>query len=258
LWKILLFSLLLLLLASHWFADRLIFPAIPASYRMDHRHHLLADGRGGRVVMRYLSNPAASRLILYSHGNAEDLGLLEPLLQHLYREGFSVLAYDYPGYGLSSGKPTEASCVEALRLVARFAREQLGYPGERILLYGRSVGAGPSIVLASEGSFSGLVIEGAFLSAFHVAIGTDVLPWDRFRNLRRIADVRCPVLVLHGTRDEVVPFSHGERLFRAASEPKWYYWAEGAGHQDVPAFMGSDFAGLLREFPDSWLAASGE
>jgi fermentation-respiration switch protein FrsA (DUF1100 family) len=92
------------------------------------------------------------------------------------------------------------------------------------------------------------VLESAFVSAFRVLTRVSLLPFDRFHNLRHIRRVRCPVLVIHGTDDEVIPVSHGWRLFEAAGQPKQALWIEGAHHNDVPFVGGARYWRALATF----------
>lgn len=248
LWKILLFAVLLLLIASHWLADMLIFLPPPVSYTADYRYFRVETDQGESIACRFLSHPSSRHLIVYSHGNAEDLGLIEHLLKGYRQAGFSVLAYDYPGYGLSTGKPSEQGAYRAIEAATHFAIDQLGFPASSILFHGRSVGSGPAIEMCTRGEFGGLILESAFTSTFEVGMGIGWLPWDRFRNLGKIPEVAEPTFVVHGTNDTVVPFEHGQRLFERSEAPKFFYWVDGAGHNDILAFMGDEYWLILKDF----------
>jgi fermentation-respiration switch protein FrsA (DUF1100 family) len=108
----------------------------------------------------------------------------------------------------------------------------LGTPPERIIAYGRSVGTGPAVDLAARRPVGGLVVESGMTTAFRVLTRIPLLPGDRFRNIDKIGRVRCPVLVMHGRVDDIVPLSHGQALWAAAPEPKRFLWMDGAGHND--------------------------
>ena len=248
LWKAFLFVVILLIACLHWLTDPLIFHKFPASYARDYRYFGVKMDSGHSVACRFLSNQSSRYLVIYSHGNAEDLGRIENLLKGFRRAGLNVLAYDYPGYGLSDGKASEKSCYEALDAVIRFATDELGFPRERIILYGRSLGAGPSIEMCCHEKYGGLIIEGAFTSVFKVAFGVGWLPMDRFRNLKKISTIDEPTLVIHGSKDEVVPFAQGEALFDALQAPKLYYWVDGAGHNDLVASLGEEYWSLIADF----------
>jgi alpha-beta hydrolase superfamily lysophospholipase len=170
-------------------ADRLIFLPPPSSYRDTPAIVKLAGPGGGAISAVHLVNPAAEYTILYSHGNAEDLGMIAPILARLRDWGFSVLAYDYPGYGTSAGLASERGVYAAANAAFRHLTERAGVPAERIIAYGRSVGSGPAVELARRERLAGLVVESGFATAFRVMVPIPVLPFDRFRNIDKIARV---------------------------------------------------------------------
>jgi fermentation-respiration switch protein FrsA (DUF1100 family) len=229
-------------------ADRLIFLPPPASYRAERDVVMLDTADGGRIAAVHLPRADAAYTILYSHGNAEDLGHVRPALESVRRAGFAVLAYDYRGYGLSSGQPSEGASYRDIDAAWAHLTERLGVPPARIILLGRSVGAGPSVDLATRVPAGGLVLESAFVSAFRVLTRIPLLPFDKYRNIEKIARVTCPVLVIHGTADEVVPLWHGQRLFEAARGPKRALWVDGAGHNDLMLVAGARYGQALAEF----------
>jgi hypothetical protein len=196
----------------------------------------------------YLPNPASTYTILYTHGNAEDLGDIQPVLQQLRNTGFSVFAYDYRGYGTSQGTPSERNAYRDIDTAYNYLIQQLGVSPQRIIAYGRSVGAGSAVDLASRKPLAGLIMESAFTTAFRVIVPFPILPFEKFRNIDKLKKVNCPVLVMHGKADEVIPFSHGQKLFAAAREPKRYLWVDEAGHNDFMWVASEQYAKTLREF----------
>lgn len=229
-------------------ADRLMFQP-PAPYPAS-SGVLRIPVDGDTVTALWLPNPAAMHTVFFSHGNAEDLGDDRPYLEEMRRAGFSVFAYDYRGYGHSTGRPSERrACRDAEAAFAHLTRT-VGVPPERVIVHGRSLGGGPSTALAARHPIGGLVLESTFTSIHALVPGTRVLPFDRFRNLARLKDVRAPVLVIHGRRDEVVPFAHGRRLYAAARAPKRSAWFD-AGHNDLPAAGGDAYWRALRDFARS-------
>ncbi|HEY0592673.1 MAG TPA: alpha/beta hydrolase [Thermoanaerobaculia bacterium] len=237
-------------------ADRQIFLAPPPSYSVrDLPVIRIPTIDGGEVAALHLENPSARATMLVSHGNAEDLGWLAPFLVEMRAGGFAVLAYDYRGYGASSGPPaTEARSYRDIEAVHRYAVEVLRIPRERIVLYGRSVGAGPSIHLAARERVGGLVVESGFTSAFVVVTRVPIFPFDAFPNLRRIGKVECPVLVVHGAADDIIPPRHARALFAAAPEPKRLVIVPGAGHNDLALVAGRSYWPMLRDFVDELVA----
>lgn len=231
-------------------ADGMIFQPPPASY--DARRLPVArvpTEDGVAVAVLHLPHPRAEYTVLYSHGNAEDLGTALPGLEALRDAGFSVVAYDYRGYGASGGgPPTSRGALLDAEAVYRHVTGPLGVPPARVIAYGFSVGSGPAVHLAARHPVAGLVVENGFVSAYRVMTRAPLLPFDRFPNLRDVRRVRCPVLVIHGTADRVIPVSHGRRLYEAAPGPKSALWVEGAGHGDVAAVAGARYADALRAF----------
>jgi pimeloyl-ACP methyl ester carboxylesterase len=225
---------LLLMLFALLFANRLIFPAPPPGYRDSPELLKLAyNENGDTVTMQFRHVPGSRYLVFYHHGNGEDLQSIQPRLNALQRMGFSVLAWDYPGYGTSDGRPTTEGILEIAETIWAQIPESFRFPHERVILYGRSVGSGPATWLASRHEAAGLVLEGAFTSIFRVGLPVNFLPWDLFDNLSLIDRIRSPVLFLHGTNDRTIPFRHGKQLLEKAAEPKSFTWIDGGGHNDL-------------------------
>jgi len=239
---------LIALVIAIFFSDQLIFQPQQAGYRDNAEILKLKSSDGARISARYLANPNANFTILFSHGNAEDIGDVEVLLEGLRSAGFAVFAYDYQGYGTSEGKPSERHAYQDEDAAYDYLVQTLHTPSNRIIAFGRSVGGGPATDLASRRRVAGLVLESSFTSAFRVVTKLRVLPLDRFDNLRKIKKVHCPVLIIQGTRDSVIDASNGRRLFAAANDPKQAFWVEGANHNDVAFVAGSRYSQSLREF----------
>jgi fermentation-respiration switch protein FrsA (DUF1100 family) len=237
-----------LCLYAFFFADQKIFLPQPSTYQDTKEILKLTTADQIQISAIYLPNPASTYTILYTHGNAEDLGDIEPVLQKLHGMGFSVFAYDYRGYGTSQGNPSERNAYRDIDTAYNYLTQQLRVPTRRIIAYGRSVGAGSAVDLASHKSLAGLVVESAFTSAFRVVIPIPILPFDKFRNINKIKKVNCPVLVMHGKADEVIPFQHGQKLFAAAPQPKSYLWVDDAGHNDFVWVAGDRYAKALQQF----------
>jgi pimeloyl-ACP methyl ester carboxylesterase len=215
------------------FADSIIFRPKPASYTHQAPFFHLRGRRGEKLTVRWFSNPAARYTVLYSHGNAEDLGDLGGIPEAFQMHGYSVIAYDYSGYGTSTGKPTEQTVYENILTVYEYLRFQRKLEPGQILVFGRSVGGGPCVELAAHHPVGGLILESVFSSAFRVVTGIPVFPFDKFDNIKKISAVSCPVLVMHGRQDEVIPFSHGQAVYEKARFPKMKLWVASGGHNDI-------------------------
>ncbi|MBE9168206.1 alpha/beta hydrolase [Pleurocapsales cyanobacterium LEGE 06147] len=231
-----------------FFSDRLIFLPQPSSYQDTDAIIKLDSGDGIQISAIYLPRETSSYTILYSHGNAEDLGHIQPVLQKLFRTGLSVFAYDYRGYGTSEGTPSERNAYRDIDAAYKYLTQQLGVSPKQIIAHGRSAGGGVAVDLASRQPLAGLILESCFTSAFQVVTPISIVPFDKFRNIDKIEKVDCPVLVIHGKADEIVPWSHGQKLFAAANHPKLAFWVEGAGHNNVLTIAGEKYTDTLQQF----------
>ncbi len=231
------------------YSDRLIFLPPPASYGAGPDLVWIPAADGARLAARWLPYPDARYTLLYCHGNATDLGQIGPRLQELRdRLGVAVLAWDYRGYGQTGGVPGEPDTLRDARAVADYAERVLGVPPGRLVPYGHSLGGGPAVEIAASRPCAGLVLQSAFTSAFRVRLAVPVLPFDKFDSLAKMPRVRCPVLVIHGTADTLVPFVHGERLLAAVPGSAHHLWVKGAGHNDLIETAGEEYWRALGEF----------
>ncbi|MBP0013076.1 MAG: alpha/beta hydrolase [Roseofilum sp. SBFL] len=213
-------------------ADSRIFLPPDTTYQTLPQSVTLTSEPGINITSQYLPNPNATYTLLYSHGNAEDLGMIQPVLEHLNQLGFSVFAYDYRGYGTSEGKPTERGAYQDIRAAYTYLTETLKIPPSQIVLYGRSVGGGPSIDLATQTAIAALVTENTFISVLRIVTWIPLFPFDKFNNIGKINKISAPVLIFHATLDRVIPLSHGQELYQVANAPKMLVPIEGLGHND--------------------------
>jgi hypothetical protein len=236
-------------------SDRVIFQPQRSSYRLSDlasevsgvRALTFASGQF-RLAAVYLPNPSARYTLLFSHGNAEDLGDDLPMLAEFRNAGFAVFAYDYRGYGASEGISSERSLYADVDAAYGYLTRNLNVVPDRIIAFGRSLGCAAAIHLAASRPVAGLIIEAPFLSAFRVLTRIRLLPWDKFNNAAVIRRVHCPVLVIHGRSDEVVPWWHGERLYQLANPPKRNLWVDRAGHNNVLMFAPQRYFEAIKGF----------
>lgn len=223
-----------LLFIAVFFADFLIFAPPPPTY--DSSHPALKVLPDDQLATLWFPPPSGDApVLLWTHGNAEDIGSLAPLLEIFAGQGVGLLAIDYPGYGLSPGKPSESECYRAIDSAFRHLTGEMGIDPGRITLVGQSVGSGPAIWLAArEPRLRGLVLISPFLSIYRVVMPVPLLPGDRFPNLNRMPDLRLPLLLFHGDRDKVIPHSHGEKLHALHPGPeKAFVSLPSTGHNDI-------------------------
>lgn len=224
----------------------------PASFGLAYRDVWFQADDGVRLH-GWLIPGARPTTLLWSHGNAGNIGhRLDKIREIHQRLGIGVFIFDYRGYGQSEGSPTEAGLYRD----ARAAREALvrdgGVPSERIVYFGRSLGAAVALELALAHPPPALILESPFLSiqamANRTLPGSGYLFKSRFDSLARIGRLRAPLLILHGDADEVVPYEHGRRLWEAASEPKAFYTIARARHNDTYLVGGREYWEAWRQF----------
>ena len=230
------------------FINRVLYWPHESSYSDDARITKLMTADGVQISAMWLPNAKARYTILYSHGNGEDMGDMEPYYQGIRNSGYAVLGYDYHGYGTSQGSPSEEATYADINAAYDWLVNVQHVSPERILLLGRSIGGGPATDLAIRRPVGGLILESAFTSAFRVATHWPIFPKDRYCNLEKLPKVHCPVLVVHGRDDGVVRFWHGQKNYAAANDPKQFLWVEGAGHNDLMLVGGQSYLQALDEF----------
>ncbi|XP_024978524.1 alpha/beta hydrolase domain-containing protein 17B-like isoform X3 [Cynara cardunculus var. scolymus] len=199
----------------------------------------LKTKRGTEIVAAYVKNPVASLTVLYSHGNAADLGQMYELFCELSLHlRVNLMGYDYTGYGQSSGKPSEQNTYADIEAAYRCLEQTYGVKEEDMILYGQSVGSGPTLDLASRLSrLRAVVLHSPILSGLRVMYPVKRTYWfDIYKNIDKIPSVRCPVLVIHGTDDDVVDYSHGKQLWELCVEKYEPLWIKGGNHCDLELY----------------------
>ncbi|GMI92519.1 hypothetical protein like AT2G24320 [Hibiscus trionum] len=216
---------------------RLAMPGITPDMNMD--VHLLNTKGGNKIVANFWKHPIARFTLLYSHGNAADLGQMHELFIELRAHlRVNIMSYDYSGYGGSSGKPTELNTYYDIEAVYKCLKKEYGIKQEDLIVYGQSVGSGPTLHLASHlQTPRGVVLHSAILSGIRVLYPVKMTFWfDIFKNIDKIRRVSCPVLVIHGTDDEVVDWYHGKRLWELSKEKYEPLWVKGGGHCNLETY----------------------
>ena len=180
--------------------------------------------------------PAASTpfpVVMFMHGNGELIDDHVHALAPLAREGVGVLLVEYPGYGRSAGRPNERSITAAAVAAFDYLSVHPRVDAERIVAYGRSIGGGAACALSAVRPVAALVLESSFtrLADLMPPFVPRALMLDRFDNLAVVASGASPVLVLHGDRDRIIPYAHGEALARAAGTMPIRM---ACGHNDCP------------------------
>jgi len=222
-----------------YFPERLRTP--PAAAGFAAATEIVLDTADGEKLIAWHVPPRDDKpLVLYFHGNGGALRYRVERFRALIADGNGLLALSYRGYGGSTGSPTEDGLLADAAAAYAFAAART--PAERIALWGESLGAGVAIALATERKVARMVLEAPFSSAVDIGaraywfLPVRRLMKDQFRSDLRVARVKVPILILHGTNDGVVPISFGERLYALANEPKRMLRINGGGHNNLDAY----------------------
>ncbi|HVR69813.1 MAG TPA: alpha/beta hydrolase [Vicinamibacteria bacterium] len=222
------------------------FDDAPARHGLAHEDALLRTADGESLHGWWFAARAAPRLghLVHFHGNAGNISHRLAEAVALTAAGFDVLLFDYRGYGRSTGRPHEEGLYRDARAAVDWVARRPGVDPSRAFYLGESLGGAVALELALERPPRGLVLQSTFtglrdMAREHYPLVPAFLVPDGYPSLRRIAQLRAPLLVIHGGRDEIVPFVHGQRLFAAAPEPKRFHPVTGAGHNDLLAVMGA-------------------
>ncbi|XP_072980865.1 uncharacterized protein [Typha angustifolia] len=212
----------------------------------------LRTKKGTEIVAMYVRRPAAKLTLLYSHGNAADLGQMYELFVELSRHlGVNLMGYDYSGYGQSSGKASEHNTYADIDAAYRCLVETYGAHEKDIILYGQSVGSGPTLDLATQmPRLRAVILHSPILSGLRVMYPVKHSYWfDIYKNIDKIPLVKCPVLVIHGTDDDVVDCAHGKQLWQLCQQKYEPLWIEGGNHCNLELYP--EYIKHLKKFVSS-------
>ncbi|KAL1397381.1 hypothetical protein pipiens_020148, partial [Culex pipiens pipiens] len=170
----------------------------------------------------------------------------------------NIFSYDYSGYGMSTGKPTEKNLYADIDAAWHALRTRYGISPENIILYGQSIGTVPTVDLASRYEVGAVILHSPLMSGMRVAFPATKRTWffDAFPSIDKVPKVTSPVLVIHGTEDEVIDFSHGMTIYEKCPRAVEPLWVEGAGHNDVEMY--SQYLERLKQFVRGGGSGDGE
>lgn len=251
----------LIVLAGYLVQRKLMYFPFPervapaAAGLADVEERIIETPDGERVVTWFGRARPGQPTILYFHGNGGNLALRADRIRRYLDRGQGMLMMSYRGYSGSTGTPTEAANVSDARLAYDLLIAE-GIAPEDIVAYGESLGTGVAARIAAERTVGGLILDSPFTSAVDVGarhypfLPVGLLMQDRYEVLPYVAKIRAPLLVVHGERDQIVPFDMGKQVYAAANEPKKLVALPLAGHNNH-ALHGSfeaiqDWLGQLR------------
>lgn len=198
--------------------------------------------------------PKECPTLLVFYGNGMCLADSLRMFERFRKLGAHAVVVEYPGYGLSTGRPGETSCYRAADAALTYLQQRSEVDPRRIVAVGRSLGGGVAIDLAARRPLAGVITLSTFTSLVDVAaprfpqFPVAALLRHRFESRAKIGRVRCPLLLIHGTEDEVVPFAMRDRLAGAAAGPVTRLDVPGAGHNNLFTVDGERVLRAMREF----------
>lgn len=210
------------------------------------------DGTG--LFGWHVEAPQAPGVVLWCHGNAGNIINRLENLALLYQRGLSVFLFDYRGYGLSAGRPSEAGLYQDAVAAYSYLVTTRQVPPKRLVIFGRSLGAAIAGEVANQHPAAGLILESAFPSvaalarAHYYGLPAHLLLIARFDLIRRLRGIHIPVLVIHGDLDVTVPIQLGQQVFEAAHHPKEFYIVDGADHNDLYQVGGREYFERFQRF----------
>jgi len=225
----------------------------PADSAMPHEEIFLKTQDGVRIHGWYMPRPEAKGTILFFHGNAGNISHPLETYALLWSWGFNVFAIDYRGYGNSGGKPSERGLYSDAEAAWEFLVQRKKIAPKSIIIFGRSLGSAVAAYLGSRNLPGGVILESGFVGLPEIA--SHLYPWfpasvlcrHRFPTLERVPKIQAPLLIGHSTEDDLIPFDHGEKLYDAAAEPKFFLVMKG-DHRNCTTATGQLYEKALQSF----------
>ena len=178
------------------------------------------------------------KTIIYFHGNAGTLDNRIHKLNHFKNMKVNFLIIAWRGFSGNQGSPSEKGLYIDGQSAVNWILKQ-GVLEENIILYGESLGTGIATEIAQHKSFAGIILETPFTSMINAAkefypyIPVNLLLKDKYENFKKIKNINSPILIMHGEKDTIVPFSMGEKMYQLANEPKYFYFTKHDDHMMV-------------------------
>jgi fermentation-respiration switch protein FrsA (DUF1100 family) len=230
------------------------FDFAPESFGLAYEDSYFTTEDGKKLHGWFFPGEKAQPAILHFHGNAGNISHRLDLVQPFLRKGLSVFLFDYRGFGKSEGRPSEKGLYRDGMAAYDYLVQKKGILPSNIVLHGHSVGAAVAIEVALRRSVRSVILESAFTSTKDMAKTIPIffllapfLPAN-YNNVEKVDRLRISKLFIHGESDEIVPFSMGQKLFKAAADPKFFYPVKDAGHNDVFIVGGEKYFEIFAEF----------
>jgi fermentation-respiration switch protein FrsA (DUF1100 family) len=233
-----LFAGFLFIFQSHYvyYPDRILL-ADPSSIGLEFESVSFETEDGVKLSGWYILSENARGIIIFCHGNGGNISHRLESIQIFHRLGLDVFIFDYRGYGRSEGRPSEMGTYRDIEAAWRYLVEERQVNPDRIVVFGRSLGGAVAAWLAHRYTPGALILESAFTSVPDIAaklypyLPVRLLSRYKYDTARYLDGVNCPVLIVHSREDEMMPFSHGQRLFERAAEPKEFLEISGSHNE---------------------------
>jgi fermentation-respiration switch protein FrsA (DUF1100 family) len=186
----------------------------------------------------YLPEPRSNKILIYFHGNAGNIDQRIPELEQFRNLGVNVLGVGYRGYGKSTGRPSEKGIYKDGYVALRFAQDSLKFPMENIIVCGRSIGTTVAVEIAQHKNLAGVILVTPISSGWDQAKRMHIwflIPFTGipYNNLKKSVNIAAPVLIIHGTNDNVAPYQWGQKLFKRIKSNKQFITIKNGGHNNL-------------------------
>jgi fermentation-respiration switch protein FrsA (DUF1100 family) len=235
------------------------YAATPASVGLAYEDVIFSATDATKLHGWLVPGHKGAPVVLFCMGNAGNISHRLETLQLLHQLGVTVFIFNYRGYGTSEGRANEAGTYSDITGAMNFLHER-GWPAERIILFGRSLGAAVSLEGSLRNAPAGLIMEAPFTSIDamgrqHYPLLNNLLGWligAKYNNLAKIAEIESPLLIIHGSNDSICPPSMAEELYAKAPQEKQLLWVPGANHNDSFIVGGENYRNALEKVIYSW------
>ncbi|MCQ2818411.1 MAG: alpha/beta hydrolase [archaeon] len=208
---------------------------------------------GNDILIKKIIKEPSYMYLLISHGNAEDVDAVynwaeDSLSRYV---NVNIIMYEYTGYGTNPEGflPSEQFCYDDIDAAYTYLTEELQINPSRIIVFGRSVGSGPSCYLAEKHDVGGLILNSGFMSVYRIIFKFRfTLPGDKFPNIDRMKNINCPVCVFHSIKDEIIPFYHGKEMYKAAKFKFDPLFIDGTNHNNIDKLSDDVFKHMNKFF----------
>ncbi len=218
-------------------------PKKPSVYGLNNIEEFKISTSDGIKLLSWYSKPTDKQpLLVYFHGNSFDIGERAFRVIRYINAGWGVLLFAWRGYSGNDGKPSENNLYKDAEAVLNWLNDQTQIDKSNIVLYGESLGTGVAVEMATRYTFKSVILEAPFTSIPDVAqkrykiFPSKYLVLDKFDNLSKIDKILCPILVISGKKDEIIPHSHSIKLFNKANHPKDCLFIDEAMHNNLYDF----------------------